>query len=116
MTDKLFENGYVDSNYKDSVFARENTSSTAFENYAIPHSFETNALNSGVCVVICNKGINWNAQLVNIVLMIAMNSSDSISFYSLYEAILNLLNNDTINNKLQMVKTFDEFKAIIMNS
>lgn len=116
MTDKLFENGYVDSNYKDSVFARENTSSTAFDNYAIPHSFETNALNSGVCVVICNKGIKWNAQLVNIVLMIAMNSSDSISFYSLYEAILNLLNNDTINNKLQMVKTFDEFKAIIMNS
>ena len=116
MTDKLFENGYVDSNYKDSVFARENSSSTAFDNYAIPHSFEINALNSGVCVAICKKGIKWNNQLVNIVLMIAMNSSDSISFYNLYEAILNLLNNETINSKLQMVKTFDEFKTIIMNS
>lgn len=116
MTDKLFENGYVDSNYKDSVFARENSSSTAFDNYAIPHSFEINALNSGVCVAICKKGIKWNNQLVNIVLMIAMNSSDSISFYNLYEAILNLLNNETINRKLQMVKTFDEFKTIIMNS
>ena len=116
MTDKLFENGYVDSNYKDSVFARENSSSTAFDNYAIPHSFEINALNSGVCVAICKKGIKWNNQLVNIVLMIAMNSSDSISFYILYEAILNLLNNETINSKLQMVKTFDEFKTIIMNS
>ncbi|MDY2640699.1 MAG: PTS sugar transporter subunit IIA [Ligilactobacillus salivarius] len=116
MTDKLFENGYVDSNYKESVFARENSSSTAFDNYAIPHSFEINALNSGVCVAICKKGIKWNNQLVNIVLMIAMNSSDSISFYNLYEAILNLLNNETINSKLQMVKTFDEFKAIIMNS
>ncbi len=116
MTDKLFENGYVDSNYKDSVFARENSSSTAFDNYAIPHSFEINALNSGVCVAICKKGIKWNNQLVNIVLMIAMNSSDSISFYNLYEAILNLLNNESINSKLQMVKTFDEFKAIIMNS
>ena len=78
MTDKLFENGYVDSNYKDSVFARENSSSTAFDNYAIPHSFEINALNSGVCVAICKKGIKWNNQLVNIVLMIAMNSSDSL--------------------------------------
>ena len=116
MANKLFENGYVDNNYKDSVFARENTSSTAFDNYAIPHSFEINALNSGVCVAICKKGIKWNTQLVNIVLMIAMNNSDSISFYNLYEAILNLLNNDTINSKLQMVKTFDEFKAIIMNS
>lgn len=116
MANNLFENGYVDSNYKDGVFARENTSSTAFDNYAIPHSFEINALNSGICVAICKKGIRWNNQLVNIVLMIAMNSSDSISFYNLYEAILNLLNNDTINSKLQMVETFEEFKTIIMNS
>ena len=115
MSKRLKENGYVNNGYENKVIARENSCSTSFYNFAIPHSFEMDALTSGVFLLISNKGIIWNDSIVNIVMMIAMNQNDNMFFYQLYEAIINMLTDEIINSMIKNIDSFDQFRSIIQN-
>lgn len=115
MSKRLKENGYVNNGYENKVIARENSCSTSFYNFAIPHSFEMDALTSGVFLLISNKGIIWNDSIVNIVMMIAMNQNDNMFFYQLYEAIINMLTDEVINSMIKNIDSFDQFRSIIQN-
>lgn len=113
MANTLYKNGYVLRDYETKVLNRESSSPTSFNNYAIPHSFEMDALISGICVLITKNGISWNGATVNIALMIAMNKKDNVYFYHLYDAILNLLADSKINGLLLNADSFCKFKSII---
>ncbi len=115
MAGLLERNGNVTRDFEEKVKVRENSCPTCYYNFAIPHSFEMDAIQSGICVLISKQGIEWNDNIVNIVLMIALNQDDNLFFYQLYEAIINLLTNETYNNIIKNMKHFDEFQAIIQN-
>src|SRR5699024_2596847 len=64
VTDKLFEEKYIDSNFMDSVLERENALSTAYNNFSIPHSVSPSAYKSAIGVLINPNGIKWNDKKV----------------------------------------------------
>lgn len=113
LSDKMLGLDYVNNDFKRSVLERENASSTAFGNIAIPHSVHMNALKTSIAVVISKKGIKWDDNLVNLVLLIAINEFDKKTFKNLYEAIISLFDNNDIINLTKNCNTFKEFKNLV---
>lgn len=104
---------YVNDDFEEKVLERENASSTGFMNVAIPHSMEMNAKKTSIGVLISKEGINWNKQIVHVVLMIAINRSDFRMFRELYEALVVLFSDTEYISMCRKCKTFDDFKHLI---
>ena len=97
LCDCLLVQNYVDTNFEESVYKRENAAGTAFGNVAIPHSIEMNAIKTSIAVAISKEGIQWNSNIVHIVLLLAINKADRRSFRALYESLISLFSEDTFN-------------------
>lgn len=111
---KLVENNIAEEKFIDSVIKRENISSTSFGGkYAIPHALDLDAKRTKCCILISRKGIIWDDNKVNIVLMIAVHKDDRKNFIELYENIITVLENPQKIVKLIDVSSFEEFKSIL---
>ncbi|MEG2974449.1 MAG: PTS sugar transporter subunit IIA, partial [Malacoplasma sp.] len=113
LTEKMRENDYVDDNFEKQVLIREKAASTAFGTIAIPHSVKMDAIKTCISVATSNKGIVWNNNKVNIILLIAINKADKKQFHELYEALVELFSNDSIIEKTKSCKKFEDFQHII---
>lgn len=113
LCDCLLVQNYVDTNFEESVYKRENAAGTAFGNVAIPHSIEMNAIKTSIAVAISKEGIQWNSNIVHIVLLLAINKADRRSFRALYESLISLFSEDKVNQEIRNCTSFDEFKSII---
>lgn len=113
LCDCLLVQNYVDTNFEESVYKRENAAGTAFGNVAIPHSIEMNAIKTSIAVAILKEGIQWNSNIVHIVLLLAINKADRRSFRALYESLISLFSEDKVIQEIRNCTSFDEFKSII---
>lgn len=113
LCDCLLVQNYVDTNFEESVYKRENAAGTAFGNVAIPHSIEMNAIKTSITVAISKEGIQWNSNIVHIVLLLAINKADRRSFRALYESLISLFSEDKVIQEIRNCTSFDEFKSII---
>ena len=113
LCDCLLVQNYVDTNFEESVYKRENAAGTAFGNVAIPHSIEMNAIKTSIAVAISKEGIQWNSNIVHIVLLLAINKADRRSFRALYESLISLFSEDKVIQEIRNWTSFDEFKSII---
>lgn len=113
LCDCLLVQNYVDTNFEESVYKRENAAGTAFGNVAIPHSIEMNAIKTSIAVAISKEGIQWNSNIVHIVLLLAINKADRRSFRALYESLISLFGEDKVIQEIRNCTSFDEFKSII---
>lgn len=92
MSDRMKEMDFVDENYCQSVIERENMSSTAFNNnVAIPHSVKMNALRTGICIILNDKAVQWGAEKVQIIAMIAVQKQEGKLFTNVFESFINVL-------------------------
>lgn len=57
LAEQMISLGYVASDFKEEVWKRENASSTAFMNIAIPHPMKMSAYKTSIAVAICPKGV-----------------------------------------------------------
>ena len=113
LCDCLLVQNYVDTNFEESVYKRENAAGTAFGNVAIPHSIEMNAIKTSIAVAISKEGVQWNSNIVHIVLLLAINKADRRSFRALYESLISLFSEDKVIQEIRNCTSFDEFKSII---
>lgn len=109
MCETLKENDYADDRFLDSVFEREKLSSTAFGNYAIPHSLKIIAKKTTISVVLSKKPIKWGDTNVNFIFLLCVNQNDKDKFRGLFSSIIYLLKNDDVKNKLLNINDFDDF-------
>jgi Transcriptional antiterminator len=110
LTDRLYEMEYVRKDYKENLLMREVAASTAFGKMAIPHSVEMNAYKTCASVMISSKGIRWDNQLVNVVLMIAINKLDNNIFKELYESLVIIFSEESNIELFKECKSFAEFE------
>lgn len=115
LTDKLLQKDYVDDSFEEAVLAREKAASTAFTSIAIPHSFENNAQKTAISVLIMHDGINWNGQMVNIVLLLCLSPYESNIFNNLYEALTMFFADEKNVETIRACTDFYEFKNTLLS-
>ena len=113
MCNTLTTLGYVNEDFVDRVFEREKISSTAFGNYAIPHSLIIDANKTAIFVIINEKAIKWNDSNVNFIFLLCVSEKDKQIFRELFSSIIYLLTNNKIKQELLSAKDFKEFLTII---
>lgn len=117
LADQMISLGYVASDFKEEVWKRENASSTAFMNIAIPHPMKMSAYKTSIAVAICPKGVKWtDSRNVNVIFMIAFNKLDNKHFHELYESLISLVNEQDVISEIKKCKDFDDFKNIIIHN
>lgn len=116
LCDLLEKNEYVNSEYKDNVFKRENAASTAYFDFAIPHSVSMEASSNAVGVMIAENGIYWNDRLVYVVFLMAISPDSLADFQLLYNILAQILTDTPVIKELRESTDFEEFKRLILNS
>ena len=116
MVNKLVENKYVEISFYDEIIKREQLSSTAFGNFAIPHSMKMNAYKTSINVMITRKPIKWDNHSVNLVLMMCFNKNERYIFNNIYDIITTILSESDNVKRIVSSKTYDEFIDNIVNS
>ena len=113
LADQMISLGYVASDFKEEVWKRENASSTAFMNIAIPHPMKMSAYKTSIAVAICPKGVKWtDSRNVNVIFMIAFNKLDNKHFHELYESLISLVNEQDVILKLKNVRILMTLKIL----
>lgn len=114
MCQGLLKEGYISPSYIDDVILREKLSSTAFGKFAIPHSMNMNALQTGVFVLIQEKPIQWDEHYVNIVFLFAFSNRDRIEFRQSFEQVANKFMETKFLAKILSSKNYTEFLSHIL--
>jgi lichenan operon transcriptional antiterminator len=114
MSDLMVKNGYAGESFEDEVLSREHNYSTAYRNIAIPHSMQMSAKKTGMAVLINEKPISWGQNMVNIVLLFAIEKETRNLFYDIFDNLITLLLESPNAAKIIGCKTYDDFiKTII---
>jgi lichenan operon transcriptional antiterminator len=111
--EKMEKLGFVLPSFKAHVFERENASSTSFGQIAIPHSVHMDALQTKIGVAVSKEGISWGNNIVNIVLLIAINKLDKKIFLTINDSILSLFENQNIFKIMKNAESLADFKVIV---
>lgn len=110
LSKKLYQKGYVASNYMQKVFEREKLSSTAFGNlYALPHAINREAKKNAIAVCSLKKPIQWNDKKVRLVLLLALKEERDNSFEKLFEELVTILNDESMVKKLTKQTKYENF-------
>lgn len=115
MADALEAQGYIDSGFKKKLFEREQVSSSAYTNIAMPHPLEMCALNSAIVVSIHPNAIQWNNSRVNIVFLLAINLRDRLFFKDIFDFITEVISEERKLKGLLDAKTYEEFISILVS-
>lgn len=115
MADKMVKHGYVKTTFKDEIFERERMSSTAFKNFAIPHTMKLNAKKTGINIITSEEEILWNCQPVNIILMMSFNKNERHIFNEIFEYITMILIEKNNVKKLIACNNYNDFIKVMVS-
>lgn len=109
MADRLEEEGFVDSEFKEKLYAREKFSSSSFSNIAMPHPLEMCSHTTAIAVSIHPTPLPWNQNKVNLVLMLAINENDRLLFRDIFDFVTEIISDTKYFQTLITTKTYDDF-------
>lgn len=112
---KLCSLGYVEPDFELEVLEREKLSSTAFGNFAIPHSMKMKANKTGISVLISDSAIDWNGHLVQLVLMMCFNKDERRIFNEIYEPLTMTLSEPENVRAIVKCRTYEDFISKIIS-
>ena len=116
MSDELYKEGIVDSNFKESVRERERMSSTSFVySVAIPHALELKSKKSKIGIALLDKPIRWGSYDVKIVMLLAISEEDSSLMWSFFDWLAEIIDDTEKLTRLMQSKNRNEFVHWIMN-
>ena len=113
MSDRLKEYGYVKDGFYDSVLKREEYSSTYIGNYtALPHPYEGFVIKPLIAVAVLKTPIQWENDMVKIIIMIALDVSAKMDFREIFENLSDIINDNKTIDKLLKCSNIDELTQI----
>lgn len=101
--------GCVDNSFYQEIKDRESVSSTAFDNFAIPHSLKMDAKKTCVFVSIHHKPIPWGEHRVNFVFMISVNHLERKIFKEIFSSLSDILIDPVKMTRLLRIQNYQEF-------
>ena len=109
MCDIMISHQYVDTSYKEEIYAHEKISPSSYGNIAIPHPLNNKAKSSVIAVSLNPEPISWGINQVNLVFMLSLKEEDRDLFSDIFEFITQILKDEHIFKKIMSIKTYDEF-------
>ena len=109
MVKKMVKLGYVDNNFKKQIYEREQMSSTAFGNFAIPHAMKMYAHKTGMNIIVSDEPILWNNCPVNLVIMLCFNINERYIFNEIFDPITMILSESDNIKKICSSKNYEQF-------
>lgn len=109
MAENMVRMGYVDEDFEAEMLDREQLSTTAFQDFAIPHAMKMHANKTGLSVLISDKPITWDAKQVHIVMMLCFNREERFIFNEVFEPLTMVLGSRENIKKLVQVESYQEF-------
>ena len=115
LADRIEEQGFVDSRFKQELFKRESISSSAYGNIAIPHPLELCAKESVIAVSLHPAPIKWKGNHVNLVLMLAIRPSDQEVFNDIFDFVSQVISNNRYLQSLTATDSYQEFIDLLLS-
>ena len=111
----LESNRCVDNGFCQSVLAREQAVSTAYDGFAIPHAVDMKAQRNAIAVLISPKGIPWGGRLIHVVFLMAISPDTLVDFQLFYQTLALLLTETDIIRSLSACETFADFQETLLD-
>ena len=87
---------YIDEDFETQVLQRDNISTTAFYDYAIPHTLKINAKKSAIYIMISETPILWcDNHPVHLVMLLCFSKNDRTIFNETFEPLSMIMTNNT---------------------
>jgi mannitol/fructose-specific phosphotransferase system IIA component (Ntr-type) len=115
MSDLMIKNGYAGETFGDEVLSREHSYSTAYGNIAIPHSMRISARKTGMAILLNEKPVPWGQNMVNIVLLFAIEKESQNFFYDIFDNLITLLLEAPNAAKIIECETYNDFIKTIVD-
>ena len=115
MIDDLEKYHYVESDFRDNVYKREDLYSTAIGGgIAIPHPIKYAATQSKVSFARLNEPIKWDDKnMIKYVFLISVNKKDYPNIQELFTFLVDLQQNQQFRNLIDKCKTINETKDVL---
>lgn len=113
MCTKLYASGFSNEDFENAILERERLSSTAFVNFAIPHTMKMHENRSCMYILINDEPVEWDESSVNLIIMLCFCASDRPIFNTIFESLSVSLLNRTMIHEIQQTKSFEEFIGIL---
>lgn len=107
---KLLSMGYVNEHFETEVLEREEMSSTAFQNFAIPHALKMNANKTGMFIYLCDAPLDWHGTPVSLVILLCFNREERYIFNEIFEPLTMIL---TDSRNLKKALTMPDYESFI---
>ena len=112
----LEKEGYVDQTFREKLYEREELSSSAYTNIALPHPIDMCSLSTAIAVSIHPSPIEWNGNKVHVVFMLAIHEEDRMLFRDIFDLVTEILLNKKNFQSLLNTKTYEEFIKMLISS
>ncbi|MGR3741392.1 BglG family transcription antiterminator [Companilactobacillus sp. DQM5] len=113
VTNKAIEEKFATHGLTESALKREDISSTAVDNIALPHADTKFIKEPFISVVISKKGISWMSANVKIVFFMGMNDQTSPYIRKFYHYLNDVIENKERISKLENAKNIQEILNIL---
>lgn len=109
MADHLEQAGYVEADYRQKVYEREQISSSAFGNIAMPHPLEMCSKKTAIAVSSYPSAVPWNGNRVNLVLMLSITEEERPLFRDIFDFVTEVISDVKNLQTLVCAKNYNEF-------
>lgn len=115
MIDDLEKYNYVEKNFRENVYKRENLYSTAIGGaIAIPHPIKYAATQSKVSFARLDNPIKWDDKnMIKYVFLISVNKKDYPNIQDLFTFLVDLQQDQQFRSLIDKCKTVDETKDVL---
>lgn len=113
---RLHQMGYTDDNFENEVLEREAISSTAFGQFAVPHTLKMRAHKTGMFVYFSRSPIQWGDLAVNMIIMLCFDPQERKIFYDIFEPLSMLLLDASTLRAVMECNDYQEFIDTLVNA
>lgn len=108
--EKMVRLDMVSRGFINDVIKRENLSSTAFNNVAVPHSMQMNAEESSIAILINDNPMNWgDNEGIQVISLIAMNKNKRKIYRDIFDDYIKVLAEPGNAKALSECENYDSF-------
>lgn len=115
MGEALYRNHYVGAEFTDKLFEREEVSSSAYSNIALPHPLDMDAERTAIAVALLPQAMQWGTQRVNLIMMLAITRQDRPLFRSVFDLVTETISDPQRLSALLKARSYDEFIELLIS-